>query len=1006
MDESTSADNGEADLSSTNQLSEEAGSTAGNPAEPAEIPETKSASPAELVVAAETDQDLFVVNSTEVGTSLPATEIADPDAAVDGVISPLNITLNESAELPETNRVPPSRPPIPVETFQVGDKLGHFEITRFLGQGGMGRVYEAKDTALDRTVAIKVLHRHQARDEATVARFLNEARLAARLNHEHIAQVYFYGQEKGIPYIAFEFVQGENLRKYVDEHGVLSVEAAVTFLLQIADALAHAANNGVTHRDVKPSNIIITPQQKAKLIDMGLARTLHSDNPEEDLTVSGITLGTFDYMSPEQAFNPRDADVRSDIYSLGCTFYFMLSGRPPYSDGKGVQKLILHQRQEVPDIRQEVPEVPESVSAILRKMMEKDPNDRYQTPEELISDLRSVGEQLGLFLPDGGLVAVEPVPAEPVLADEGRWSLRRALAYNFPWIFALFLLIAAGGAVWYVGERQNNSFNTDLQNLIKEDPFLAREAISPSKEIVPPEEVRVGTLAPFSLGARRRASYQTLGDMNRSEDISAASTLPSRESGGIGIAPVASSDVLNVTETAGLSPEGVRLLEKTVDPLSDADSGGWTSILPTGETGEKKYAESGFSFRETIDPLVDRKGKKDGCFATLDEAVASFSAWNKSVPPSQRREVVLRLAFDGDMDVTRLALSDCALRLVSAPGYSPRLIFRPGDASEDEGMPEEDGDSLFLLRNARLTMTGLSIFLDVTDQNFIADSWTLFRFDTRSSLRLENVRMVIKNSDDEGNPFHPNAAFFRLIPAPADASVPAVIADGEGDETPSQARGELLISGGVYQGEAALLTTPAFQPLTLGARRGVFLIDGPFVRCEKNRLGSAVPARRCNLTIQDSFVWSRSPLLRVASSSAIPLSRGLGKEIFATINKSFVAAEGNPIGEFILSTSESVREIAPVWKISENLFADLDGAVKVTCPLNRSDGQTDLSVETPSLLGNDNVLFEISPPKFPFWKVTREEAEGAVFNAARKNLESEIAKQMLENLVTGLASNE
>ena len=996
MDESTPTDRGGAtDLPPTDEMRGETGSTAGLPAEPVESTETvgntetKSASPSELVVAAETDQDLFVVTSTEVGTSLPATEIAEP---APGMVGPLNITLNESVELPSTNRSPASRSPIPVESFQVGDKLGHFVITRLLGQGGMGRVYEAQDTTLDRPVAVKVLHRHQAQDEATVARFLNEARLAARLNHEHIAQVYFFGQEKGIPYIAFEFVQGENLRKYVDERGVLSVENAVIFVMQVADALAHAANNGVTHRDVKPSNIIITPQQKAKLIDMGLARTLHSENPEEDLTVSGITLGTFDYMSPEQAFNPRDADVRSDIYSLGCTLYFMLSGRPPYSDGKGVQKLILHQREEVPDIRQQVPEVPESVAAVLRKMMQKNPDDRYQTPDELIADLRIVGEQLGLFQPEGGLVTPEPTPVEPLRVEDGRGGVRRALAYNLPWICAVLLLIATGGAVWYYGERQNSGFRDDLKHRIENDPFLARPFATPEID-APPKDVPVGTLSPYFLGTRRRLPDQTFGEPSRSEEFTAATNYPPREYGGIGTTPVSSSDILNVVETANLSPEGVRLLETTVDPLSDAATGSWRSIAPTEETGEKKYAEIASSFREGLDPLVDLKGKKDGCFATLDEAIASFNAWNRSVPVSQRREVTLRLAFDGEMAATRLVLSDSALRLMPAPGYSPRIVFRVGNS------PEEGDVSLFLLRNARLTISDLSVYLDVTDQNMISDSWTLFQFDSRSSLRFDDVRMTIKNGDDAGSPFHPNVAFFRLIPP-----LPGQPAATSQSSEPSSAQGELVVSGGVYQGEAALLATSAFLPLKFDVMQGVFLIDGPFVRCERKQPGYAAAARRCDLSVQESFVWCRSPLLRVVSSSPLAQSGGLGTEIAAAVSKSFVEADGNPFGEFVLSAPQDAKGIAPAWNISESLLADLDGAVKAVGPHNRSDAEADAAVETVSLAGNGNVLLGISPPKLPFWKITREETESAVFNTARKNLESEIARQALENLATRLAS--
>ena len=999
MDESTSSDNGATDIPSTNELPEDDGSTAKLPVEPADNSETKSASPSEIAAAAGTSGASFTVDYTKTAVPCPVSPIPDPN---DAPGSPLIITLNDSAGLSETNRIPPSRLPVADEKLQAGDKLGHFVITRFIGQGGMGRVYEAKDTVLDRPVAIKVLYRHQAQDRGTVDRFLNEARLAARLNHEHIAQVYYFGTEGEIPYIAFEFVEGENLRKYVDEHGTLSVESSVIFLMQIADALVHANNNGVTHRDVKPSNIIITPQQKAKLIDMGLARAFHADNSEDELTVSGVMLGTFDYMSPEQAFKPRDADVRSDIYSLGCTFFFMLSGHPPYSNMKDVQKLILHQQEETPDIRQQVPEVPESVSAILQKMMRKNPDDRYQTPEELIADLRSVGEQLGLFLPEGGVVSAEPVPGETTAVEGDRWNLRRVFAYYFSWILGVLAFLAVCGAVLLFDLYRSRSFENDVENLVGKSPFFIQPAAAPQQNDSP-DEVLAGTLPPSFLGMRRRPFDQAFGDMNRSEELTASSNVFSREFGGIGIAPIASSDIMNEAKTANLSEEGMRLLETTVDPLFDAASTDWSTILPTGGEGEKKYNDGGVSFREGADSFVDRKGKKDGYFATLNEAVASFNAWNQSIPPSQRHELVLRLAFDGDMDVSHLALSDCSLRLVPAAGYSPRLVFRPDSATE-----EEDA-SLFSLRNASLSMAEISLFLDVTDQHIISDSWTMFRFDTRSTLSLENVKMVIKNCEDAGNLYHPNTAFFRLAPAAAASPSTAIAADGESSETSSAAEGNLFISKGVYQGEAALLMTPGGLPLKFDVEQGVFIIDGSFVQCDiKRRLEAdrTTSARRCNLSIRESFVWCRSPLLRIVSSSALSPSNGLGKEIHATINKSFVASDGNPFGEYVLPGSGGEKEISPLWKMSQNLFADLSVAVEVTDPLGSSDDEAGSPTEKSSIFGNDNIFFEISPPKLPFWKISREETEGVVFNAARKNLESEIARLMLENLVKELASGE
>lgn len=276
-----------------------------------------------------------------------------------------------------------------------GVELGHFRIQSAIRSGGMGAVFQALDTRLNRIVALKVLPPSQSRDISAVQRFRNEAQAAAQLDHDNIARVYYIGEDKALHFIAFEYIRGTNLREIVQQKGKLTPAEAVNYTLQVASALAHAAEHGVVHRDIKPSNIIIMPSGRAKLVDLGLARSEHREN-ETDLTVAGTTLGTFDYISPEQAKDPRTVDVRSDIYSLGCTLYHLLTGEPPYPQGTVLQKLLDHQGKDAPDPRLKNRRVSPELASIVRMMMASDARKRYQTAGELIRDLLFVANSLGL----------------------------------------------------------------------------------------------------------------------------------------------------------------------------------------------------------------------------------------------------------------------------------------------------------------------------------------------------------------------------------------------------------------------------------------------------------------------------------------------------------------------------------------------------------------------------------------------------------------------------------
>ena len=354
-----------------------------------------------------------------------------------------------------------------------GSQLGDYRLEKFVGGGGMGAVFKALDTTLNRIVAVKVLAGHQSADEEMLKRFRNEAQSAARLNHENIGLVHAVGSSNGWHFIVFEYIEGTNLRDLVRRRGPLTVAAVVDISMQIAAALDHAFHRDVTHRDIKPSNILLTPEGRAKLVDMGLARLQHIAG-EQDLTVSGITLGTFDYISPEQARDARSADIRSDLYSLGCTMFFMLVGRAPFAEGTMVQKLLQHQQERPPEISVLRAEVPRRLVSVIYKLMSKHPQDRFEHPAALEFELLSIAEEEGF-----DVTASRPaIDIESTTAD-------RAKVFFWPWVLAGLSLISFVG--WTAMLTPQNESNQDVpqaistQQQVLDDTSVVRVVSKPSQ---------------------------------------------------------------------------------------------------------------------------------------------------------------------------------------------------------------------------------------------------------------------------------------------------------------------------------------------------------------------------------------------------------------------------------------------------------------------------------------------------------------------------------------------
>jgi predicted Ser/Thr protein kinase len=351
------------------------------------------------------------------GKDLPADNPRDKGDSQLRLVSPDGLFSEDSEPNDESPTIISKAPPHDEPNLGDGKDLqgrtlAHFELLESIGVGGMAAVLRARDTQLDRFVALKILPPEMARDEENIRRFHQEARAAAKLDHENIARVFYCGEDQGLHFIAFEYVEGDNLKTILERRGHVPHGEAIRYVLQIATGLEHAASRGVVHRDIKPSNIIIGPSGRAKVVDMGLARSLepHADN---GLTQSGVTLGTFDYISPEQALEPREADCRSDIYSLGCTFYHMLTGRPPVPEGTAAKKLQHHQHVAPLDPRQINPEIPDDVARILGRMMAKNARDRYQRPIQLVQDLMHVARQSGQDFGHEPLFVDMPVPVAP-----------------------------------------------------------------------------------------------------------------------------------------------------------------------------------------------------------------------------------------------------------------------------------------------------------------------------------------------------------------------------------------------------------------------------------------------------------------------------------------------------------------------------------------------------------------------------------------------------------------
>ncbi len=758
----------------------------------------------------------------------------------------------------------------------VGQKLDHFEILELIGGGGMGLVFRAHDAALDRVVAVKILSTNRTADEETIRRFRNEAQSAARLDHENIARVYYVGEARSpsygtLNYIVLEYIDGWNLRDMVAAHGPLSLDQALGYALQLAHALDHASSRSIVHRDIKPSNVLVTHEGRAKLVDMGLSRLQEAGS--DDLTASGVTLGTFDYISPEQARDPRNADVRSDIYSLGCTLYYLLTGQPPFPSGNAMQKLLQHQGDEPPELTRLNPTVPEALSRIVRKMLAKDPRRRYQEARSLIVDLSLVCGQLGIDFPAAGVTLLLPV--------RPRW--RRAVDRLVPWLVpaaALVLTVLVLDRMWAgrLAEFENSAPSVQAPD----GPEKLAGKTTPEQ---PPDQ---GTAKRLSPGVEVAPGSRTAR-----ETIERREAPPEIESDPPALSPSPSGSSLAVSGAAGVKAGGRS--ELSPDQIDSA------SVPLASRETVKEPVTSPPAIPPNVlvvDPAAD--GRRPSEFATLKAAVKGLS--------KERSIIELRYTGRRKEKQTPFELSKFgSVTIQAGEGHQPILEFEPTSANEAE-YPRR----MITLADGQLKLVGVA--LELRSPPTSSSDWALVSLQ-RSTIELERCFLT---STCMG-PMAEKISFFQVQgEAPSAAMMMAMDTPGAGLPAVSVRMRDCVARGGARLLHAAYPVELAWsnglaaisEPLFVGST--TMPLRGSNSRLELSNVTGWLPKGLCSL--EDAFppLAARVSKCILVGAADVPLIKQDGPDTLA-----------NLMNRLTWSADEHVYERTAVyWRINGTDAAD------------------------------------------------------------------------------------
>jgi eukaryotic-like serine/threonine-protein kinase len=749
------------------------------------------------------DQGSKTVSSSSAGSkSLPQSIVA-PNA---GDATPRPVTLSAASPASPDDRTVISKasvtadsaPPLvltPQHLGQalIGKRLDHYELVEFVGGGGMGAVFRATDTRLGRTVAVKVLSRDHT-DEETIRRFRNEAQSAARLDHPNIARVHFVGEDAGWNYIVFEFIEGVNLRDLVERGGPISVNDALDYTLQVAEALAHSSSRDVVHRDIKPSNVLVTPTGLVKLVDMGLARLHQVESSSDDLTASGVTLGTFDYISPEQARDPRSADVRSDIYSLGCTLYFMLVGRPPFPEGTALQKLLRHNGDDPPDARLFRPELSPKVSALLSRMLAKRPSHRPQTPEQLMHEIATLGDQLGLEFARRRAADWAAAAPPPTL-----WQRMAPVA--IPLMILAIVIVALDAFV----PAREPSDNVSL------------------RPTFPPATTASTTNSKTPEGIAAELQKRPITDPDRS--LRRDGPLLTRDSAKAGATPSATSipkdDPPPSLAERGKTPStnGSTLTSEAGPRVSETRSStppiATAPMSDAGTSGSTTSPSATIQAGADVKPVVHRLVVEPGVASAMTDGVETVTSLSKAVRRASELGLSeIELRFDGDLREKPLDVPVSRLAIRAGAGFKPRIVFQPEVSTLPElrQMIRLSGSS-----TSRLSMAGVHVRMELPSTPSFG--WALVAVQSGQSVEISDAIMTVVDKGTSGAPVHDQVAVFQVLPR---RIVDTMKMEDESAMAPPVTIG---LTRTIVRGEATLVSMPDESPFKLAWNQGLLVTN-------------------------------------------------------------------------------------------------------------------------------------------------------------------------------------